>query len=135
MLAAPDHQFFQRSQIESVSFAARWKRMPISGSRGSSPSSGPRPNCSPCRSPRSNLPCKLFSNNKGMSKKAIFVFLYKMFNDWELVLAAYNGGPGYLSRAMRRTGKKDYWSIRPFLRQETQNYIPKLYIQQFTRFF
>ena len=54
-----------------------------------------------------------------------FVFLYKMFNDWELVLAAYNGGPGYLSRAMRKTGKKDYWSIRPFLRQETQNYIPK----------
>ena len=64
-----------------------------------------------------------------------FVFLYKMFNDWELVLAAYNGGPGYLSRAMRRTGKKDYWSIRPFLRQETQNYIPKFvainYIMQY----
>ena len=58
-----------------------------------------------------------------------------MFNDWELVLAAYNGGPGYLSRAMRRTGKKDYWSIRPFLRQETQNYIPKFvainYIMQY----
>ena len=30
-----------------------------------------------------------------------FTFLYKMFNDWELVLAAYNGGPGYVSRAIR----------------------------------
>ena len=64
-----------------------------------------------------------------------FVFLHKMFNDWELVLAAYNGGPGYISRAMRKTGKKDYWSIRPFLRQETQNYIPKFiainYIMQY----
>ena len=43
-----------------------------------------------------------------------FTFLYKMFNDWELVLAAYNGGPGYVSRAMRRTGATDYWSVRPF---------------------
>ena len=54
-----------------------------------------------------------------------FTFLYKMFNDWELVLAAYNGGPGYVSRAMRRSGAKDYWSVRPHLRRETQNYVPK----------
>lgn len=54
-----------------------------------------------------------------------FTFLYKMFNDWELVLAAYNGGPGYVSRAMRRTGATNYWSVRPFLRTETQRYVPK----------
>ena len=54
-----------------------------------------------------------------------FTFLYKMFNDWELVLAAYNGGPGYVSRAMRKSGAKDYWSVRPYLREETQNYVPK----------
>jgi len=54
-----------------------------------------------------------------------FTFLYKMFNDWELVLAAYNGGPGYVSRALRKSGTKDYWSVRPFLRKETQNYVPK----------
>ncbi|MBL6664011.1 MAG: LysM peptidoglycan-binding domain-containing protein [Flavobacteriales bacterium] len=54
-----------------------------------------------------------------------FTFLYKMFNDWELVLAAYNGGPGYVSRAMRQSGAKDYWSVRPYLRKETQNYVPK----------
>ncbi len=54
-----------------------------------------------------------------------FTFLYKMFNDWELVLASYNGGPGYVSRAMRRTGATDYWSVRPFLRTETQRYVPK----------
>ena len=40
-----------------------------------------------------------------------------MFNDWELVLAAYNGGPGYVSRAMRKSGAKDYWSVRPYLRK------------------
>lgn len=54
-----------------------------------------------------------------------FTFLYKMFNDWELVLAAYNGGPGYVSRAMRKYGVSDYWSLRPYLRRETQNYVPK----------
>ncbi len=54
-----------------------------------------------------------------------FTFLYKMFNDWELVLAAYNGGPGYVSRAMRQHGVNDYWSLRPYLRKETQNYVPK----------
>lgn len=54
-----------------------------------------------------------------------FTFLYKMFNDWELVLAAYNGGPGYVSRAMRKYGVDNYWSLRPYLRKETQNYVPK----------
>lgn len=54
-----------------------------------------------------------------------FTFLYKMFNDWELVLAAYNGGPGYISRAMAKYGVDNYWSLRPFLRRETQNYVPK----------
>lgn len=54
-----------------------------------------------------------------------FTFLYKMFNDWELVLAAYNGGPGYVSRAMTKHGVSDFWSLRPFLRKETQNYVPK----------
>jgi membrane-bound lytic murein transglycosylase D len=54
-----------------------------------------------------------------------FSFLYKMFGDWELVLAAYNGGPGYVSRAMSKYNVDDYWSLRPFLRRETQNYVPK----------
>ena len=33
--------------------------------------------------------------------------------------------PGYVSRAMRRTGTTDYWSVRPYLRTETQRYVPK----------
>lgn len=54
-----------------------------------------------------------------------FRFLYDMFGDWQLVLAAYNGGPGNLLKAIRRSGgKRDYWELRPFLRQETQGYVP-----------
>ena len=47
-----------------------------------------------------------------------------MFGDWNLVLAAYNGGPGYLSRTMAKTGLYDYWQLRPYLRRETRGYVP-----------
>lgn len=52
-------------------------------------------------------------------------FLYDMFGDWQMVLAAYNGGPGTVSKAIRRSGgKTTYWEIRPFLPKETQGYVP-----------
>jgi membrane-bound lytic murein transglycosylase D len=42
-----------------------------------------------------------------------------------MVLAAYNGGPGTVNKAIRRSGgKKTYWEIRPFLPRETQGYVP-----------
>jgi membrane-bound lytic murein transglycosylase D len=52
-------------------------------------------------------------------------FLYDMFGDWQMVLAAYNGGPGTVSKAIRRSGgKATYWEIRPYLPRETQGYVP-----------
>ncbi|WP_317896625.1 lytic transglycosylase domain-containing protein [Aurantibacillus circumpalustris] len=51
--------------------------------------------------------------------------LYGMFHDWQMVLAAYNAGPGTISKAIRRSGgKKTYWEIRPYLPTETQGYVP-----------
>jgi len=51
--------------------------------------------------------------------------LYDMFGDWQMVLAAYNAGPGSITKAIRRSGgKKTYWEIRPFLPLETQGYVP-----------
>ncbi len=51
--------------------------------------------------------------------------LYAIYGDWSLSLAAYNAGQGTVTKAIRRSGgKKDYWSIRPFLPKETQNYVP-----------
>ena len=41
-----------------------------------------------------------------------------------MVLAAYNGGPGYLTRTMAKTGLYDYWQVRPYLRRETRGYVP-----------
>lgn len=51
--------------------------------------------------------------------------LYKMFGDWDLALAAYNSGPGNVSKAIRRSGgSKNYWNLRPFLPRETAGYVP-----------
>ncbi|MBD2713919.1 LysM peptidoglycan-binding domain-containing protein [Microvirga sp. STR05] len=51
-------------------------------------------------------------------------YLYGVFHDWELVLAAYNWGAGSMQRAMRRTGKKTFWDLYPHLPKETRNYVP-----------
>ncbi|WP_139956983.1 lytic transglycosylase domain-containing protein [Flavicella sediminum] len=54
--------------------------------------------------------------------------LYKTFNDWDLALAAYNSGPGNVSKAIRRSGgHRNYWNIRPFLPSETAGYLPAFY--------
>ena len=51
--------------------------------------------------------------------------LYKMFGDWDLALAAYNSGPGNVTKAIRRSGGyQNYWNIRPFLPSETAGYLP-----------
>lgn len=54
--------------------------------------------------------------------------LYTIFGDWDLALAAYNSGPGNVSKAIRRSGGyKNYWNIRPFLPRETAGYVPAFY--------
>lgn len=51
--------------------------------------------------------------------------MYEVFEDWNLVLAAYNSGPGNVRKAIRRSGgKTSYWEIRPFLPRETSAYVP-----------
>lgn len=64
--------------------------------------------------------------------------LYSVFNDWNLVLAAYNSGPGNVTKAMRRSGgKTNYWNLRPYLPNETAGYVPAflatLYIFEYAK--
>ncbi len=50
---------------------------------------------------------------------------YKTFGDWALAISSYNCGAGNVSKAIRRAdGKRDYWSIYPYLPRETRNYVP-----------
>ncbi|MDQ3192004.1 MAG: LysM peptidoglycan-binding domain-containing protein [Bacteroidota bacterium] len=67
-----------------------------------------------------------------------FEYLYKMYGDWQLVLAAYNSGPGTVNKAIRRSGgKRNYWELRPFLPSETRSYVPAFiavnYVMNYTQ--
>ncbi len=54
-----------------------------------------------------------------------FKDLYSIYGDWLLVVAAYNCGPGNVNKAIRKSGgKMDFWSISPYLPQETRGYVP-----------
>ena len=51
--------------------------------------------------------------------------LYDIFGDWSLAIAAYNCGPGNVSKAIRRSGgQKDFWGIYQYLPAETRGYVP-----------
>jgi membrane-bound lytic murein transglycosylase D len=56
--------------------------------------------------------------------------LGKMFkNDWHLAMASYNGGPGRVQRAIRRSRKNDFWSLTTtsrYLPRETREYVPMI---------
>ncbi len=51
--------------------------------------------------------------------------LYDIYHDWNLVLAAYNCGPGTINKAIRRAGgEKDFWALYNYLPKETRGYVP-----------
>lgn len=56
--------------------------------------------------------------------------LGKMFgNNWHLAMASYNGGPGRVQRAIRRSGKRDFWTLTStsrYLPRETREYVPMI---------
>lgn len=53
--------------------------------------------------------------------------LYDLFGSWPLALAAYNAGSGKISRAIEKTGTRDFWTIARtrHIRRETRQYVPK----------
>jgi len=53
-------------------------------------------------------------------------YLYELFHDWHVALAAYNAGEGKILRAQERTGLTDFWQLAAsgLLKPQTQNYVP-----------
>ncbi len=51
--------------------------------------------------------------------------LYKKFGDWLLVIAAYNSGPGWVQKAIKRSGSHNYWALQQFLPEETKKHVKK----------
>jgi membrane-bound lytic murein transglycosylase D len=57
--------------------------------------------------------------------------LYKQFGDWLLVVAAYNGGPGRVYSAIKRSGSKNFWDLQYFLPTESSNHVKKFIATQY----
>ncbi len=52
-------------------------------------------------------------------------YLYQNLNDWQLALAAYNGGIGVVQKAIERSGgKTNFWELQPYLPKAVQSYVP-----------
>ncbi len=51
--------------------------------------------------------------------------LYKMTKDWLLVIAAYNGGPGRVFSAIKKSGSRNFWDLQYNLPEESRNHVKK----------
>ncbi len=51
--------------------------------------------------------------------------LFDQFGDWLLVLAAYNGGPGKVYTAIKKSGSRDFWTLQKYLPTESRNHVKK----------
>ena len=59
--------------------------------------------------------------------------LHKIYDDWLLVIAAYNCGPGNVNKAIRRAGgQRDFWKIYYYLPRETRGYVPAFIAAAYT---
>lgn len=52
-------------------------------------------------------------------------YLYSEFGDWLLVIAAYNGGPGVVYNAMKRSGSSNFWDLQYYLPAESRTHVKK----------
>jgi len=52
-------------------------------------------------------------------------YLYNEFGDWLLVLAAYNGGPGYVYNAIKKSRSRNFWDLQYYLPAESRNHVKR----------
>lgn len=57
--------------------------------------------------------------------------LYRQYNDWLLVIAAYNGGGSRVDNAIRKSGSRDFWKLQHYLPAESRNHVKKFIAAQF----
>jgi membrane-bound lytic murein transglycosylase D len=52
-------------------------------------------------------------------------YLYELYEDWLLVIAAYNGGPGKVNTAIKKSGSRNFWDLQYHLPAESRNHVKK----------
>lgn len=52
-------------------------------------------------------------------------YLYNEFGDWLLVLAAYNGGPGYVYNAIKKSRSRNFWDLQCYLPAESRDHVKR----------
>lgn len=53
------------------------------------------------------------------------LYLYSQLHDWLLVMAAYNGGPGRVNNAIKKSGSRNFWNLQYFLPEESRTYVKR----------
>lgn len=61
----------------------------------------------------------------------LLLSLYKQYHDWLLVMAAYNGGPGRVNSAMKKSGSADFWQLQHYLPEESRTYVKRFIATHF----
>lgn len=52
-------------------------------------------------------------------------YLYDLYEDWLLVIAAYNGGPGKVNTAIKKSGSRNFWELQNYLPSESRMHVKK----------
>jgi membrane-bound lytic murein transglycosylase D len=111
-LAVAESGFQPQAVNRSSGAAGMWQFMPFRGAYGLE---------------RNGWVDERFDPEKSSRAYAKYIkSLYNQFGDWYLALAAYDWGPGYVQRAVMKTGYADFWELyrRGVLPNETKNYVP-----------
>ena len=58
-------------------------------------------------------------------------YLYELYEDWLLVIAAYNGGPGKVNTAIRKSGSRNFWELQNYLPAESRKHVKKFIATHF----
>jgi membrane-bound lytic murein transglycosylase D len=57
--------------------------------------------------------------------------LYRQLHDWLLVMAAYNGGPGRVYSAIKKSGSRNFWNLQYHLPAESRTYVKRFIATHF----
>ena len=68
---------------------------------------------------------RLYAYKSTVAAAKYLTYLYRLFDDWLLTIAAYNSGPGYVYAAIKKSGSRNFWVLQRFLPTETRNHVKK----------